>query len=196
VHISASNEVVNLDRSRLDLAIRYAPPHRAPAGAIRLFGEEVAPVCAPALLKDRARPLKRIEDLARHVLLHLDEPMGPLPWLSWSTWLEAAGASAVHPAGSMHFNHYDSLIRAALAGQGIALGRMPLLAALVEDGSLVRLFPNSAASNRAYWVLAGTHAGDRPEVQAFVQWLLKESAAQVSQQAGPEGKATRARRSR
>lgn len=194
VHISAANEVVNLDRSRLDVAIRYAPPQRAPAGAIRLFGEEVAPVCSSALLQDRARPLKRIEDLQHHVLLHLDEPMGPLPWLSWSTWLEAAGAARLQPAGSMHFNHYDQLIRAAIAGHGIALGRMPLLTSLVEEGALVRLFPNSAASNRAYWVLTGTQGRDRPEVQAFVHWLLEESAAQVGEASAGGGRSEKVQR--
>ena len=180
VRISAANEVVNLDRSRIDVAIRYAPAPRAPAGSLRLFGEAVALVCAPALLKDKTRPLRRVEDLRHQVLLHLDEPMGPLPWLSWSTWLEAAGVPQLQPAGSIHFNHYEQVIRAALSGQGVALGRMPLVGALVADGSLKLLFPDSAASNRAYWVIASPAASERPEVGWFVEWLLREGAAQVT----------------
>src|SRR5690242_11405691 len=153
VRLSASNELVNLERSRIDVAIRYAPEQRAPVGAQRLFGEAVVPVCAPALLQDPSRPLRRVEDLRQHVLLHLDEPLGPLPWLTWSTWLEAAGLPQLHAAGSMHFNHYEQVVRAAMSGQGVALGRMPLLAHLVNDGSLAVLFADSAASNRSYWVL-------------------------------------------
>ncbi len=181
VRLSASNEVVNLERSRIDLAIRYAPAQRAPAGALRLFGEAVAPMCSPALLKDKSRPLRRIEDLRHHILLHLDEPMGPLPWLSWSTWLEAAGLPQLQPAGSMHFNHYEQVIRAALSGQGVALGRMPLLGGLVNDGSLALLFPDSAASNRAYWVITSDAASERAEVRWFVEWLMREGAAQVTE---------------
>ena len=181
VRLSASNEVVNLERSRIDLAVRYAPAQRAPAGALRLFGEAVAPMCSPALLKDKSRPLRRIEDLRHHILLHLDEPMGPLPWLSWSTWLEAAGVSQLQPAGSMHFNHYEQVIRAALSGQGVALGRMPLLGGLVNDGSLALLFPDSAASNRAYWVITSDAARERAEVGWFVEWLMRECAAQVTE---------------
>jgi len=72
------------------------------------------------------------------------------------------------------------VIRAALSGQGVALGRMPLVGALVADGSLKLLFPDSAASNRAYWVIASPAASERPEVGWFVEWLLREGAAQVT----------------
>lgn len=191
VRLSASNDVVNLERERIDLAIRYAPPQRVPGEALRLFGEQVVPVCSPALLKDKARPLRRIEDLRHHVLLHLDEPMGPLPWLSWSTWLEAAGMPQLRPAGSVHFNHYEQVVRAALGGQGVAIGRLPLLGSLIEDGSLTVLFPESAASNRAYWVITTPQARGRAEVGWFVEWLQREGQAQVLQ---PEPKSSTQRR--
>jgi LysR family glycine cleavage system transcriptional activator len=191
VRLSANNEVVNLERERIDLAIRYAPQQRVPAEALRLFGEEVVPVCSPALLKDKTRPLRRIDDLRHHVLLHLDDPTGPLPWLSWNTWLEAAGVPQLKPAGSVHFNHYEQVVRAALGGQGVAIGRMPLLGALIEDGSLALLFPESAASNRAYWVVTWPPARERVEVGWFVEWLMREGAAQVT---GTESKPSTQRR--
>ena len=180
VRLAATNDVVDLERERIDLAIRYAPAHKAPAGAVRLFGEEVVVVCSPRLLKDRAHPLKRAEDLRHHILLHLDDPMGPLPWLSWTTWLEAAGMPKLKPAGSLYFNQYEQVIRAALGGQGVAIGRLPLLGSWVDDGSLVVLFPESAASNRAYWLVTSTTARERTEVAWFVEWLLREGQGQVA----------------
>src|SRR5262252_2655635 len=59
VRISATTDTLNLERSLVDLAIRYCRPEDAPEGTVRLFGDEMVPVCAPALLRDRARPLKR-----------------------------------------------------------------------------------------------------------------------------------------
>jgi len=49
----------------VDLAIRYCKPETVLEGAVRLFGEEMIPVCSPTLLRDNRRPLKRPQDLAQ-----------------------------------------------------------------------------------------------------------------------------------
>ena len=74
----------------------------------------------------RRPPLARPADLARHVLLHLDDPDGRMPWLDWRSWLAANGEAGLKPAGSFRFKLYDQVIQAALDGQGVALGRVPL----------------------------------------------------------------------
>src|SRR5207249_7812520 len=124
VFISADNRILDLDRERIDLAVRYCPEDMAPAGAQRLFGEKLQPVCSPALAADTNRPLKKPEDLARHVLLHIDDDRGRFPWLNWSQWFAAIGVAELVPAGSLRFNQYDLLIPAALDGQGVGLGRL------------------------------------------------------------------------
>src|SRR5450755_4500458 len=73
VFISADNRVVDLERERIDLAVRYCSETMAPPGSPRLFGERVFPVCSPALAADLSRPIRRPEDLSRHVLLHIDD---------------------------------------------------------------------------------------------------------------------------
>src|SRR5258707_2332346 len=127
VFISADNRVVDLERERIDLAVRYCSEAMAPPGSPRLFGERLLPVCSPALAADPARPLRKAEDLARHVLLHVDDESGRRPWLNWSAWLAAIGIHHLAPAGSLRFNHFDQVIQAAVDGQGVALGREPLI---------------------------------------------------------------------
>jgi DNA-binding transcriptional LysR family regulator len=181
VHISANNELLDLERSRIDVAIRYVAPDRVPASAITLFGEEVLPVCAPALLKDRARPLRVAADLSRHVLLHLDDPPGMSPYLEWRSWLEAMGLPDLKAAGDLYFSHYDQLIHAAAEGQGLALGRLPLLSRQLRERRLVAPFEDGAfgarrpRSSRAYFVLTTPGAAERPEVRHFIEWLREES---------------------
>src|SRR5271169_1918441 len=70
VRISATTETLNLERSLIDLAIRYCTPEAVPDGAIRLFGEEMILVCSRTLLSDKKRPLKRPQDLTHHTFLH------------------------------------------------------------------------------------------------------------------------------
>ena len=188
VFISADNRIVDLERERIDLAVRYCTEAMAPAGAVRLFGERLLPVCSPELAADRARPLKRPEDLARHVLLHIDDERGRFPWLNWSVWL-AARASA----GSLRFNHFDQVVQAALDGQGVALGRVPLIDSLLAQGRLVAPFRNRYATTRAYFIVRAAGAALRPEAQAFIDWLIEEAAAESALDPSGEAKARRKR---
>ena len=181
VFISADNQIVDLDRERIDLAVRYCSDAMAPAGSPRLFGERLLPVCSPALARDPARPLKRPEDLARHVLLHIDDERGRFPWLNWSVWLAAIGIRELKPAGSLRFNHFDQVIQAALDGQGVALGRVPLIDRLLQQRKLVAPFRDKHMAPRAYFVVRGTHAATRPGTQVFIDWLVEEARSDASQ---------------
>ena len=104
---------------------------RRRAKAVRLFGERMLPVASPAVAHDPRTPLERPADLAHHVLLHLDDPEGRTPWLDWRAWLSANGEPALKPAGSLRFTLYDQVIQAAVGGQGVALGRLPMIASTV-----------------------------------------------------------------
>lgn len=180
VRISADNQVLDLDRERIDIAIRYCPVAKAPPASIRMFGEEILPVCSPALMKDRSRPLKAVADLQRHVLLHLDESDRPIPWLTWGVWLESVAMADLKPAGSLRFSHYDQVINAAVGGQGVALGRRPLVKNFIEEGSLAVPFQLGAVTDRAYYIVRTAATAARGEVTDFVDWLVAESAALVA----------------
>jgi LysR family glycine cleavage system transcriptional activator len=185
VFISADNRIVDLERERIDLAVRYCSDASAPPGSPRLFGERLLPVCSPALAADRARPIRRPEDLARHVLLHIDHAGGRFAWLNWSAWLAAVGVRELTPAGSLRFTHFDQVIQAAVDGQGVALGRVPLIDSLLKQRKLVAPLRGRYTTARAYFVVSGAQASTRPEAQAFVDWLIEEARADDA--AGAEG---------
>jgi DNA-binding transcriptional LysR family regulator len=178
VRLAAGNRLADLDREDIDVAVRFMAHDRA-LGA-PLFGEEVRPVCAPALVADPARPLREPTDLARHVLLVTMEQGATAASVEWPLWLEAVGLPGLEPAGRLHFSQYDLLVGAAIAGQGVALGRMPLLRDAIRDGRLVFPFPRSAASPRAYYLMVSKRAREDPTARAFVDWLRDEAAADAA----------------
>ena len=180
VYISADNRIVDLERERIDLAVRYCSEAMAPPGSPRLFGEKLVPVCSPGLAADRSRPLKRPEDLARHILLSIDDERGRFTWLNWSAWLAAIGIHQLTPAGSLRFNHFDQVIQAAVDGQGVALGRVPLIDNLLRERKLVAPFRNRYMTTRAYYIVRAEHAAARPEAQAFVDWLQEEAREEAA----------------
>jgi DNA-binding transcriptional LysR family regulator len=177
VRITATHEVVDLEREGIDLAVRDCAENSPPAGSIKLVGEHLAAMCSPSYAKEaraRKRPLNRPEDLRHHVVLNLHDPTGRWPWLSWARWLEAAGVQELTPEGTLHFDQYDQIINAAVHGQGVALARMTLTQEYREAKQLVVLFGRSQRLARAYHAVVARGAAERPEVKQFIDWMRRE----------------------
>ncbi|MBI3369687.1 MAG: transcriptional regulator GcvA [Burkholderiales bacterium] len=198
VHILSNLSLVQLDRDGVDVAVRYRAQAGNDDGGIPLFDESVIPVCSPALMRDAARPLKTPPDLARHTLLvgegHADSHM-----TDWPLWLRAMGVEGLQPAGTMQFSQYDQLIQSAIAGQGVALGRVPLVNGEIKAGRLVAPFRRSVASPRSYFLLQSTAAARKAGVAEFVAWLLAQAgtaAVSGSPSGGPAATAAPAARAR
>jgi LysR family glycine cleavage system transcriptional activator len=174
VRISATYKTIDLERSGVDVAVRYCLPEEAPDGAIRLFDEEVFPICSPALPGAGPRPLCAISDLAHHSLLHMDHARDHM---DWDTWLAAHGHAGLRPAASMRFDTYEQMIQAAVGGQGVAMGIGRLVEGLMAAGQLVAPFGESSEGARAYFILRSAFTRERLHVQAFVDWLVAEARA-------------------
>jgi len=171
VRLAACNRLVDLAREGIDLALRYCADRDAPPGAERLFGETVVPVASPAL---SARGLSR-DTLAQTVLLEFDDP-GCYAWLRWPEWLAAMGLADIRPRAMLGFNHYDQLIHAAVAGQGVALGRAELVGSLIAEGRLAMIDAGRReVAGRGYWLISAP-GPQRPEVARFAEWLRAEAA--------------------
>ena len=172
VRLSATLEIVDLERNQLDLAVRFVTSS-AGDGPL-LFEEEVLPMCSPLLLRDRRWPLKTPADLEHHTLLTVDR-QGGVPTADWEPWLRPIGLETVRSANTMRFTQYSEAVAAACAGQGVVIGRLPLLAELVREGKLVAPFRSRAASKRGYFVTASANAAHNPDAQDFIRWLVAEA---------------------
>lgn len=175
VRIAANNKIIDLERERIEVAVRYCTEDMVAPGAPRLFGEEVFPVCSPALLQRRGKPLRAPPDLERHVLLHQEDADRDWPTGSWSAWLEAVQLSNLKPAGALRFDQYDQLIQAAIEGQGVALGIGALVKRHMRQGGLVAPFEQKSSSPRGYYLVVAQHAAGRSEVAAFRTWLMRSA---------------------
>ncbi len=173
VRIDATLDRRDLVEDGFDLAIRYA---RASAAlGTPLFHETVQPVCAPALARDPARPLKNPGDLCHHTLLQVEIPHGAGVLLEWELWARAVGIGSLESAHSVTFNNYDTAIAAAVAGQGVALGRQPLVNGLLKQRALVAPLRDERSSMRAYFLILAPQAAKRPAVRAFADWLVEQA---------------------
>ncbi len=168
VRISSTNRMTDPRHEDIDLCIRFGEGGYPGLDSEVLINEEVFPVCSPQLLRDR--PLRGPEDLRNHTLPHddvlVDHPERP----SWDRWLELAGVRLPDRAGP-HFSHTNMTMTAAVAGQGVALGRTCLVVDDIAAGRLVRPFGPSMRCPFSYWLVAPRGGLDRKSVAHFVEWL-------------------------
>lgn len=170
VRCVAADQWLDLQRERLDIALRWAPPGASVPGGERLFDVEMFPVCSPRLASEH--PLPAASELARHVLLDLETVTASGPWSDWAPWLQEKGLANLRAAGALRFSHYDQVVRAAIDGSGVALGRMPHNARHLTDGLLVAPLGREGILRwGSYFVLMSPRSAERPIVKAFVAWL-------------------------
>ena len=176
VRLDTSLDVRNLRADGFDMAIRYGRVGATPGTP--LFSEAMQPVCSPLLLKrgSGAPPLRTPHDLRLHTLLQVEAMQRAGVPLEWDLWLQGAGLVDLQPASTLSFSGYDAAIAAALAGQGVALGRRPLVDALLKSRRLVAPFKGATASMRAYFLIVEPAARAKPALRALETWLLEQAA--------------------
>jgi LysR family glycine cleavage system transcriptional activator len=175
VRIFASNDMVDLEREHIDVALRFVPPGADAPNGDCLVEYRTFPVCLPEIARGRKRPLRTAADLASHVRLEFETIVYGRPWYDWEHWFEAMGVRPLASAGTMRFSHYDQVIEAAREGSGVAIGKWPHLARHLRQGTLCAPFgPDGVAHIGGFYLVVARNAVGRESVEAFVAWLRNE----------------------
>ena len=168
VHLRLSNDDIDLRREDLDVAIMWGYGDWPDLSVSELMSIQLIAVCSAALLAS-GPAVERIEDLNHYPVLH-ESGRG-----LWEHYLTSVGAASVRPDRNIVMDDPNVLHQACLEGQGVALGAEALLADELEQGLLVRLFPESVGLG-GYYVVRSPNSGNRPNVTAFHDWLMDEVA--------------------
>lgn len=102
-------------------------------------------------------------------------------WFDWENWLAAVGADGIESSHGIRFTDYNLAVQAAIAGQGMVLGSLPMVRDALDAGLLVAPFAERARIDAGYDLVTTKEAMARPEVDRFVEWIL----AAVEATAGP-----------
>ncbi|HEY0294510.1 MAG TPA: LysR substrate-binding domain-containing protein [Bordetella sp.] len=159
----------------IDLAflhMRDEGPHRPDPGDIRLMAESVVPVCSPALVDASERGDPAV--FTRH--RWLEEKHVASPETSWRTWQKKLGLRDADRQEPLVLSGLSTVVSAAVAGVGIALGRMPLVDEEIARGRLVPLVPGLRMAGS--WGYVIRLRPDRPgdaALPALVEFLVEEA---------------------
>jgi len=165
VNIRAALSLTDFTRDGVDMALRFGPGKWAGLTSIKLYDEELVPVCSPAFL--RGRLPRTPADLLKVPLLH-DERQ------PWSIWFEAVGLDYRDAAQGPRYSDGNLLIPAAIAGLGVALARASLVEADLASRRLVRLFSRSVPTRYSYFIVYPPGSENTAKIQVFQQWLFEQ----------------------
>lgn len=168
--IDANDSLIDLKSSGIQLAIRYCTNPPDEYHATKLLEDDVFPVCNPQLMTPKGRAML-LGDLAGITLL-----MDEMDDHKWSQWLGNIAKQPCTELPHKNFTHTGIALDAAIAGKGLALGRLPLVADDLDTGRLTRPFLDVGKSAYTYCILQLHNSLGNPEADAVVSWLTTEAA--------------------
>jgi DNA-binding transcriptional LysR family regulator len=134
-----------------------------------LFGKQVALVAAPSLL-ERMGGFSRAADIQKMTLLqHFQMPA------FWAEFTETHGLRGAVPAHTVRYGYYSVIIRAAVAGLGVALTPRCFVAEELASGALVNPLGLGFESGAGCWLTLSAATEPRPGFDALVAWLREEA---------------------
>jgi LysR family transcriptional regulator, glycine cleavage system transcriptional activator len=152
----------------VDIAIRFGGGHYPGLHVVPLFQPRDIVVCSPSLLK-KGRKLEKPSDLNNFPLLHDDS------YESWERWLAAAGVKGVNPRRGVICGDRNSMLQAALEGQGVAITSSVFAANELVAGRLVQVFSNAVKSEFAIYAVCLPRRLSDPLVSGALEWLTAEA---------------------
>ena len=171
IDLNASEGALNLIESRIDLAVRIsAEPDPT------LIGRKLAPctsvlVASPAYLAVNGIPKVPADLMAHRCLSYAN--------FGKSVWKLSRGEEQVQVSLSSYFsaNEATALLRATLAGGGVALQPTYLANPHLLDGSLQALLPDWALPEMTIYALYPSRKHLSPAVRALLDFLVARFAA-------------------
>jgi DNA-binding transcriptional LysR family regulator len=170
VRMEATVEIIDPDRSDIDLALRVGLGNWPRVNAECLLAQEVFPVCAP----DVAAQLSSPADLVRVPVIR-DAHSN----LDWDLWLKHFGLTEDMLRIGDTFTDASLCLDAAIAGQGVMLAWQTLAHDALRSGLLVAPFPERVTTGYAYYMITSASRREPKKVARFRDWLKAEIAETV-----------------
>ena len=164
LRLHASDATVPLKEGEIDVAIRYGKGPFPGVEATALKDDSFAPVCSPML------KISRHGDLSRARLIHVDGRRAPRPTPTWARWCSQAGITGVNAEPGLRFTDSLHAVQAAIAGQGIAIISLVLVAEALASGLLVQPFAE-VLRGETYHFACPLNLSGRADVVALRKWL-------------------------
>jgi LysR family glycine cleavage system transcriptional activator len=176
LQVSTTARLVDFSREDVDVAVRFGGGEYPGMHVRPMFKPKEIVVAAPSLLK-RGPPIKTYADLKGHTLLHDDA------YRTWTHWLEAVGAKGVNARRGIICGDRNSMLAAALEGQGVGITSDLFAQNDLRSGRLVKVFDAEVNATFGIYAVCLPRRLNDPLIAGTMDWLVRE--AQTSPDAHP-----------
>lgn len=158
----------DLRHKDIDLVVRFGDGKWQDGTAIKLFDEEVFPVCSPDWLASNQEP-SDLAALERAPLIDCEATSEG--WMVWEAWFKAMGRERPKLRYALRCTLYTDAVAAACQGQGVVLGWARLLEEHMASGKLVRVGTASLKIGDSYFAVVPHGRQLSPTTQRLIDWL-------------------------
>lgn len=156
----------DFEQPELDCSILFGEGHWPGAHAHYLTGNDVALIAPRTRVADW--PIHTPRDVAGYTLLrHVTVPA------AWALWSETHGVTGIKLLAGPQFDQFQTMIRAVMAGMGLALVPRCLVQDEITAGLVREPLPAGGyQSALGYWFCYPEGRNPLHPLQSFRQWLL------------------------
>ncbi|MEO0401106.1 MAG: LysR substrate-binding domain-containing protein [Pseudomonadota bacterium] len=170
VRIDPRVDIVDLDRSEIDVGIRVGSEASVGQGAIRLLDQRVFPVCSPDLVDK----ITCAADLfALPIIRENDRFYG------WPIWLAERGMAMPDIGAGPVYGDASLCLDAAMAGQGVFMAWESLACDALDRGQIAAPFSQRSVTDAAYWFATNRFSAHKIGVRKFQSWLQGELESSI-----------------
>jgi LysR family glycine cleavage system transcriptional activator len=168
LRFDTSPALVDFIDEDVQVALRFGTGRYPPLHSEKLLDDWLVPVCTEALL-ERHGPVSTQKDLDRYPLLHSKTE-------TWDEWLDGKARDEWGLSGAS-FDDSVAVIRAAQAGQGLALARWSLVSNDIGPGRLAVASRRITPMEKAYYFVCPNAFLSLDKVAVFRAWVLEQARA-------------------
>lgn len=167
----AGHEPARLGEDGFMIDIQYNRPVPEACESIALCEETIVPLASPAFV-ERYR-LTRVEDISNVPLIHSVRCI-----VQWDQWIARHAPHVMLPRRGMTFDRAFLGLMAARDGLGLMLESNLQASAMLRAGELVMPFGPNGITALAHRIVYRREDRARPQIEAFVAWIMAEIAAE------------------
>ena len=179
VRFLTTDQTFDLVGEENDIVVLLGQGERPGWNLLPLFSEVLVPVASPEYLEVACRESKIALPLSPgHLgsLSLLDYEQLEASWTTLDMWLDWVGVTRPKDARRQIFSNYALTIEAALSGDGIALGSLPLLSDVIARERLIVVSDRQFATGRSYFIGVRKDRTIQEPALKLLRWLSERPA--------------------